>query len=511
MELKLQFKGTLPPRIALAVDAVRKEDDALAADELVWLGEEILLHLAALGLAAYLSQNKQEEAHNDFVVNLFLAEAHSYNAGPIWRTVAHMVKSAEGDCTRILTPFFWQNGELDPDVNHAAELRNQVMHGFFVLPPETNLQEGKNMAAILDRMGEAGLFSLWIDEYHFLRRELGVVGFSGRWRVFADVGEWKTLEKCDLFGAKARRVRLENEGAFLEKESEALCGVIPCPEAVRRLSGRTREAGEAILLSHRPDRDGLDLHAAGVGELLKQGFEVVHFRIDPKGAAFTRDFVEQTFRSRATELKIRSKKGLKWYSKARESGEIAKPWALAIHGIHWATGHPRHLLSTIQTILEAGILCLGTGWPLEEVAGRMHTVEHFGVPMMPDANMVEVMLANRVRFREPSMVLGEQKLYFVELHAVVNDLLLSMKEEGEVVARRFADRHGHHIHLVHEAMMVLSASMHLERRSFHQCEMAEEYPFPSEMNESTRLYLTLGRHDLHLGYRHRVLTLNPPK
>ena len=56
MKLELNHTGALPKRLAEALEAVRAEDDALAADELVVLGEEILLHLAALGMAVYLAQ-----------------------------------------------------------------------------------------------------------------------------------------------------------------------------------------------------------------------------------------------------------------------------------------------------------------------------------------------------------------------------------------------------------------------------------------------------------------------
>ena len=56
----LQIKNpNLPPRLLHRIEAVQKEDDAYAADELVELGEEILSQLAAMGMAVYLQQAKQ--------------------------------------------------------------------------------------------------------------------------------------------------------------------------------------------------------------------------------------------------------------------------------------------------------------------------------------------------------------------------------------------------------------------------------------------------------------------
>ena len=172
MKLELNHTGVLPKRLAEALEAVRAEDDALAADELVVLGEEILLHLAALGMAAYLAQERQQAALNDFAADLFLSDGHQFNAGPIWRWAAHMA----------LHPFFWKDGALEPDVHHAAELRNMVMHGFFVLPPETNQKEAAKLCALLDRIAEAGLFSDVAEDFHFIDRDA-----SGGGRLFRKV------------------------------------------------------------------------------------------------------------------------------------------------------------------------------------------------------------------------------------------------------------------------------------------------------------------------------------
>ena len=129
----------LPPRLLHRIEAVQKEDDAYAADELVELGEEILSQLAAMGIAVYLQQEKQKEVFNDFLISLFLSNGHAYNAGPLYRWAANMIKEAEGAEAALLRPFFWgeKDGKevLNKNIHHLASLRNAVMHGFFVLPP----------------------------------------------------------------------------------------------------------------------------------------------------------------------------------------------------------------------------------------------------------------------------------------------------------------------------------------------------------------------------------------
>jgi hypothetical protein len=512
MKLELNHTGVLPKRLAEALEAVRSEDDALAADELVVLGEEILLHLAALGMAAYLAQDRQQAALNDFAADLFLSDGHQFNAGPIWRWAAHMVRQAKGPQAEALQPFFWKDGALEPDVHHAAELRNMVMHGFFVLPPETNREEAAKLCALLDRIAEAGLFSDVSEDFHFIDRNAsGEVGFSGRWTARTEEGDWERLGRCGAFGIKAGRVALEFAGGFLDGERSAAEAVAPDEAAVARLSVRDLGAEAAVLLAHRPGEDGMGLHAAGIAALGGQGFEVVHFRIDPSGAAFTRDFVSRTLlgKAMAEGVKVKSKRGFDWYAKARKSGAISQPWAVAIHGVHWATGHPDHLLNLLPELREASIPMVATGWPLEEVAARFLHLESAGVPVLPNAAQAEVLLKNRVRFRGPDPDRPEDREAHAQLAAILDAVVEGVRADGEVVARRFADLHGHPIEFVHEAMSALTACLRLERRAFEPAEFDPLYDFPKEMNESAQIYMALGRHDLKLEYRHRVLTIEP--
>jgi hypothetical protein len=125
-----------------AISAALSETEAYAADELVELAEEVLHQIAAVGVVHYLQHAPQKEVYNDFLVQLFNSSGHDYNAGPLFRWAANMVKECPAMQSSARYPFFWQKAEgglrLAERVHHLAELRNQVMHGFFVLPPEKN-------------------------------------------------------------------------------------------------------------------------------------------------------------------------------------------------------------------------------------------------------------------------------------------------------------------------------------------------------------------------------------
>jgi hypothetical protein len=86
--LKL-YEGT---RIGEKINAVLSEDEEYAADEIVELAEEILANIAAIGVTHYIKSKHQKEVYNDFLIQLFTSSGHDYNAGPLYRWAAKMVR-----------------------------------------------------------------------------------------------------------------------------------------------------------------------------------------------------------------------------------------------------------------------------------------------------------------------------------------------------------------------------------------------------------------------------------
>ncbi len=111
-QLKELSQKSLPISIKRSIDQVLNEDEAYVADELVELSELILLELAALGFAAYLIQPKQKSVYNDFLLQLFTTNSHAYNAGPLFRWAANMIKDINTPETKVLYPLFGRLTEI---------------------------------------------------------------------------------------------------------------------------------------------------------------------------------------------------------------------------------------------------------------------------------------------------------------------------------------------------------------------------------------------------------------
>jgi len=221
---RLYKSDKLPSSIKDGINEVLNEQEEYAADELVSLSEIILLNLSALAIASYLTQKNQLPPYNDFLLGLFTSKSHSYNAGPIYRWAANMIKDLDDDTSKNLTPFFWTKNknqfELNSEIHSLALLRNEVMHGFFILPAERNHKEAQHIAEILDNLIKNKVFELYkFDAFHFLSFEKDLKQFSGEWGI--DDYNWKILEKCYAFGLLSKQVKYELSNEFDEAQKSS--------------------------------------------------------------------------------------------------------------------------------------------------------------------------------------------------------------------------------------------------------------------------------------------------
>ena len=119
---------------------------------------------------------------------------------------------------------------------------------------------------------------------------------------------------------------------------------------------------------------------------------------------------------------------------------------------------------------------------------------------------IESSLNNYLRFKGPSKEQSDQVSDYQRVKDIVFALHQKIESGEAVVARRFADQYEYPIEDVHEAFGILSPFYSFGKESFIQDEVDELYGFPKTIEESSRIFLTLGRRDVKLEYQHRVLT-----
>ena len=502
----------LPPRLNQKIKAVQSEEDAYVADELVELGEEILSQLAAMGIAVYLQQAKQKEVFNDFLISLFLSNGHAYNAGPLYRWAANMIKEAEGTDAELLKPFFWEvkNGKevLNKKIHHLASLRNAVMHGFFILPPEDNRKEAKKMEAILESMVSANLFQRSFGSFHFIDQQ----GFNGHWNI-STVESWDLFDQHFPFGKLAERVAHEYAPSFREEEdhfaSEKCKSLLNVELEVNNLLDKGK--GALVCWYQAEIEQGLDAYRTAIQSLDKYKYLPIYYALNANGATFTASFLEQEIGKALYQL-TSDEKALKEpfkYLKAQK-GKLSKKPIVVLHDIHIALFSPNHLTNLFNTLydLEVPILASSLHYPyLKRFFNMQLTLSEKNTNSLEQVNLS---LVNYVRFKGPSPDQETEKENFEVLKKIVSEIHEQLEENQRLVARRFADDNNYPIEFVHEAFAILSPFYQAEKEAFKEDEVDELYGFPKSIEESSRIFLTLGRRDVKLEYQHRVL-LNAKK
>ena len=278
------------------IKEVIDEDEAYVADELVELSEQILLELASVGISLYLSQSNQKEVFNDFIIELFTTKSHSYNSGPLFRWSAHMIKDLDDSLSKKIKSLFWNKsvGEyvLNNDFEKLSDLRNAVMHGFFILPAERNREEANHIANVLEMIIEKNIFQLSSDlNYHFLNHCQDLSSFNGNWSISVD--KWSLYKDCYDFGKLTSRIQYEispeydlDQNTIVEKS--ALTDEVGS-ELLEFLNNNEKGAVSYWL---NPQEDSTILYSSLINNIkYNQDFIVVFQQLNTDGINFTSEFL----------------------------------------------------------------------------------------------------------------------------------------------------------------------------------------------------------------------------
>ena len=498
-------------RISLAIDAVLEEEDAYAADELVVLAEEVLLQIAAVGFVHYLKRASQKEIYNDFLVELFTSKGQEYNAGPLYRWAANMVK----DCAQMQSEeafsFFWEREEsgflLASRVQHLAELRNQVMHGFFVLPPEKNKQEADAIGHLLLDLNRVGFLDVEAD-HHFYRS-----GFTGKWEITGEE-EWSTYFSLGVFGSLAKRVVEEQNPSFWENEQPIATGF---PSTLPKESKKVimdfveqHQKGALGLWIHPAD-NRYDAYIADVHATLSglSNTTLISYGLYEQGISFTGPFLLKRLQQVLLEQgnSVGKNKRLEDAVAALRK-QTKNRIVVLIHRFHLALFSPQHVSKLNNFLYENSIHLIAVGHCYEHFNSyfnAQHIIEHAAVAPTLEQGLEE--LRNYLRFKGPSKERPEEVEDVQLLETVLSHVLQALGNGERLYARRFADAHQYPMEYVHEIFALLHPWVRSDREVFEADTWDELYGFPSIMTEVTPIYLALGRRDLNLEYQHKVISL----
>ena len=499
-------------RINKAIFSVLEESDAYAADELVELAEEVLNQIAAIGIGHYLKDGRHKEVYNDFLIQLFNSTGQDFNAGPLFRWAANMVR----DCpTLVGSPgfqFFWQKEgdslQLSVRVQHLSELRNQVMHGFFVLPPEKNQQEADAIGQLLLDLHAVSFFASTAD-YHFFREGM----FTGKWSITENL-EWASYFEHGAFGDLAKRIVLEQGDSFWENEQViTLEGGIPIPTQNHQkvfdfLSNNNR--GAMAIWVHPIDANaGAYFSSLAVELKALPNTRLVAFGLYEQGVSYTGNFLlSRLLQVLDPDHSTRNKNKKLGEQLVAVRKLTADKVIVLINRIHLALFSPQHISQFNDLLYDNDILLLAMGHHFEQFNSYFNSSTKIDYPMaVPTPQQGITSLRNYLRFKGPSHEKEDERFEVELLEEILFGILQKLAAGDKVYARRFADEHRYNIEYVHEIFSLLHPWVKTSRENFEADSVDELYGFPSSMTEVTSISLALGRRDLKLEYQHKVISL----
>lgn len=496
-------------RLGKKINAVLLEDERYAADELVELAEEILSSIAANGFAHYIQSAIQKEVYNDFLIELFTSSEHAFNAGPLYRWAANMVKDDTNLQKQKLYRFFWdsQNDKLllAADVHSLAELRNRVMHGFFVLPPEENRKYADAIGTLLIDLHDAGFFSLDA-VYHFISNG----HFTGQWNI-SDESQWLQLMTENSFGTLVKQILNQRDSSFWSaglKEINQQDRVF-IPSSLYHFISSHQRGAYAIWV--HPNSKYQDYYYNHIANWLNKQHDIltIAYTLQEKGVSFTSGFLLDRL------LQVLNKTG-KILSGAKKKEEHLKALrqshsfkiVVLINRVEIALFSVQHVTKIFSLLQELNIIIVVVGQHFEYFNTFFTAAESIPhTKVVPDPSKRLSILNNYLRFKGPHADRKEDEKDVKTLREIMDRICDALQQGQKIYARRFADEYQYDIEYVYEIFAVLYPWVHNEREKFEEDTIDDLYGFPSLITETTPIYLALGRRDIKLEYQHKVISI----
>jgi hypothetical protein len=191
---------------------------------------------------------------------------------------------------------------------------------------------------------------------------------------------------------------------------------------------------------------------------------------------------------------------------------LSKKPVLILHNVHTGLFNSNHITHLFNACYEVNLPILATAWHYPFLKRFVNLEVNLQTNESTiSKNIIAASLSNYIRFKGIADEKNQEKEQeaFNLLEKIVFQLYETLEKEKQVVARRFADTFDYPIEFVHEAFSILSPFYQLKRdKEFVKDEVDELYGYHKTIEESSRIFLSLGRRDVKLEYKHKVLIKN---
>ena len=514
----LEFSKQIPnQRIREKIADVCNEDDLnYVADELLLLSEEILSQVSAYGVCLYLQLGgvKQKEWNNDYILqDLFLNKGHQ-NAGPIFYKVRDIVNEIRTEIPENVFKLFESESDINKELQELAAFRNALMHGFFKLPASRNEELIKDIQKLLKDIIENYNIFEHAAAYHFWNQK----GFTGHWFIQDDTSAWDELvgNKTCLFEKLASKAKEElHSEVFVNSVSNSDSLANEHQEKLENFISRKQSQNfkESLYVKFHPeDKKKQDEFYASAFNFLKErpNLKIISYSIDSEGIGYTSYLLFHRLLKElglSTNEKEPTKKIKSEVKRLNEKDK--KKLVVLINNIHLVPFASDHITNQMKFFKESGIYFIGIGWEYEHLNSIFSDkldLRH-EKNTIPNEDEINTLLKNHSRHRGPF----ESEDDFKKLKEIIQLICGKLKNNQPVIARQLADDEKIDIEIINEALYILYPNLKYDQsgedNNYIKDELDELYGFPKSQTETSSIYLTLGRRDIDLEYKHKKVSL----
>ena len=312
-----------------------------------------------------------------------------------------MIIDLKGNEVSLIKPFFWSMNEqkqpvLNPDLVRLSELRNAVMHGFFILPAKRNQEEAQHLASLLKSFADKKIFKLTPkNKFHFLSLDKELYSFIGDWTI--DSSQWIEYSKCDYFGKLSMKIQFESSEEYELHQQKLIEDVDNDQYKSQAIEYINNNDKGALGIWGRPNQN-LKEHYATLSNSLSSNDQVltVFQSLETLGVNFTADFLINRLVS-----KIAISLGESKYSRNNKKALIQlrkkcdKKIIVVLNNIHIGLFNSGHILSLFGLFYENNIqiVAFGVHHPyLEQFFNSV--IKDYNSPYHPDKKDWEIILSN---------------------------------------------------------------------------------------------------------------------
>ena len=486
------------------------------ADELLLLSEEILSQVSAFGVCLYLQNGGvlQTEKNNDFILQeLFLHQGHQ-NAGPVFYKVRGLVNEIKAEISESDFKLFDGESDINKGLQELAAFRNALMHGFFKLPASRNDKIIKDIQKLLQDLIENYNIFKHAAAYHFWNQK----GFTGHWLIQDDTSAWDELvgNKTCLFEKLASKAKEElHSEVFVNSVSNSDSLANEHQEKLENFISRKQSQNfkESLYVKFHPeDKKKQDEFYASAFNFLQErpNLKIISYSIDSEGIGYTSYLLihqllkELGLSTNEKEPKQKIKSEVK-----RLNEKDKKKLVVLINNIHLVPFASDHITNQMKFFKESGIYFIGIGWEYEHLNSIYSDKLDLRNEKNTIPNEIEInaLIKNHTRHRGPF----ESEDDFKNLNDVIQLICNKIKDNKPVIARQLADEEKIEIELINEALYILHPNLKYDQsgedNNYIKDELDELYGFPKSQTETSAIYLTLGRRDIDLEYKHKIVSL----